>query len=118
MKIFGEPAIIKIAHEEGGKIWSDTVDHFADKHITIEASSCILSMWNLDEKALTKHYGLSAVKLGKWAKPSRREDSSELEKQSNAVARFVFNSINELYGIEVEQKLSVMERISLARRIA
>ncbi len=116
VRAFSQETVINVAHEEGGKIWADTVDHFADKHITIEASSCILALWNLDEKALTKHYGMSAKLLGTWARPSRREDAAELEKQSNNVARFVFNAVNDLYGIEEKQKLSAMDKIALARK--
>lgn len=118
VKVFGEKAITKVAHDEGQMIWKKAVDHFADGRITIEASSCILSIVNLDEKALAKHYGLGAGKLGKWAKPSRREDRVELEKASNEVAKFVFDAVNELYGIEVEKKMSVLERIAQSRKVA
>lgn len=118
VKIFGEKLITKVAHDEGQMIWKKAVDHFAERKITIEASSCVLAIWNLDEKSLTKHYGLGAGKLGQWAKPSKRDDALELEKASNEVAKFVFNEVNKLYEIEVEEKMSVLERIAQARKVA
>lgn len=118
VKLHGTDAVKIVAHNEGNKIWGAAVDHFTEQQITIEASSCVLAIWNLDEKALSKHYGLGAGKLGKWAKPSRREDAAELEKASREVARYVFNAVNKLYGIEVEEKLSVLERIALAKDVA
>ena len=118
VKLFGEPSVTKVAHDEGQTIWRSAVDHFAEKKIIIEASSCVLAMWNLDEKALSKHYGLGAGKLGKWAKPSRRKDAAELEKSGNEVAKFVFDAVNELYGIEEEKKMSVLERIQMMKESA
>lgn len=117
VKLFGKKKITQVAHNDGNTIWGSAVDHFAEQKITIEASSCILSMVNLDEKALSKHYGLSAGKLGKWAKPSRREDASELDKASREVARFVFDEINKLYNIKEDKKISVLERIRLAKEV-
>ena len=118
VRLYGEHRITQIAHDEGQTIWRRAVDHFAEREITIEASSCILAIWNLDEKALSKHYGLGAGKLGKWARPSKRSDAAILEKSSNEVARFVFYAVNELYGIEEEKKISVLERIRLAKEAA
>lgn len=115
---YSKKIVIDIAHDEGQVIWQKAVDHFKENEITIEASTCVLSIWNLDEKALTKHYGLGAGKLGEWAKPSKREDRVELEKASREVAKFVFNEVNKLYDIEVEEKMSVLERIEQARRVA
>jgi len=108
----------EVAHNDGNMIWKKAVDHFKKDKITIEASSCILAIWNLDEKALTKYYGLGAGKLGKWAKPSTRHDAVELEQNGNKVARFIFNEVNTLYSIEVEKKLSFMERLELSRKVA
>jgi len=118
VKLYGEKRITQIAHDEGQVIWKSAVDHFAKDKITIEASSCILAIWNLDEKALSKHYGLGAGKLGDWARPSKRSDAVALEKASNAVARYVFDAINKLYGIEVEKRISVLKRIQIAKEIA
>lgn len=115
VKLFGEDAVRVVAHDHGNKIWGAAVDHFREKEITIEASSCILAMVHLDEKALSKHYGLSAGLLSRWAKPCKRSDARELEKAGNEVARYVFNAVSELYGIEVEKKMSVLERIKLAQ---
>lgn len=116
VKLYGTKCITQVSHDEGQSIWKSAVDHFAEQKITIEASSCILSLVNLDEKSLSKHYGLSAGKLGQWAKPSRRNDRIELEKNSNAVAKFVFNAVNELYGIEEERKLSILERLNFMKK--
>ena len=115
VKLYSETAVKVVAHEEGKDVWRSAVDHFAEREITIEASSCILAIWNLDEKALSKHYGLGAGKIGRWAKPSKRSDAAELDKASREVAKYVFNAVNELYGIEVEEKMSVMERIRLSK---
>ena len=116
VKQYGEDTVTQVAHVDGAGIWKDAVDHFADKKITIEASACVLSLWNLDEKSLAKHFGLGAGKLGKWAKPSRREDRVELEKASREVAKYVYAKINDLYGIKEEKKMSVLEMIAAARK--
>ncbi|MDM5264772.1 hypothetical protein PF327_11255 [Sulfurovum sp. XTW-4] len=114
--IHSKEEVIFVAHVQGNGIWKQAVDHFAERKITIEASSTVLALVNLDEKALSKHYGLGAGILAKWAKPCRRSDALELEKAGNEVAKYVFNAVNELYDIEVEEKMSVLERIAQARR--
>lgn len=113
VKQYGAEIIVEIAHRDGNGIWKQAVDHFAAHEITIEASSCILALVNLDERALSRDYGLSRAKLGQWGKPSRREDRVELEKASNEVAKFVYASINTLYNIEVAPTVSILERIRL-----
>jgi DNA-binding transcriptional ArsR family regulator len=75
-------------------------------------------MWAMDEKNLSKHYGLSKAKLEKWAKPTKRHDAVELERQSREVAEYVGSKVNELYSIEVEKKISVLERIKMAKEVA
>lgn len=115
VRLFGEDAVKVVAHNEGNKIWGEAVEHFKERGITIEASSCVLALWNLDEKPLSKHYGLSAGKLGTWAKPSTRSDAAQLEKAGNELARYIYNTVNTLYGIETVQKLSVLERIKKAK---
>lgn len=110
--------VVEITHIDGKKIWDKAVDHFKKNGISIEASHCVLAICNLDEKALSKHYGLGKGVLEKWAKPCRREDAKELEQNSNEVAKFVFNEASEFYGIEIEKKMSVMERIEKARKVA
>ncbi len=116
VKLHSEEAVLVIAKKEAQDIWRKTVDHFAAKDVSIEAKSCVLAIWNLDENALSKHYGLSAGKIGKWAIPTRREDAAELDRSSRELAKYVFVAVNKLYGIEVEEKMSVMERIAQARR--
>lgn len=118
VKLHSKEEVVVVAHHEGNDIWRKAVDHFAERQVTIEASSCILSIVNLDEKALSKHYGLGAGALAKWAKPCRRSDALELEKAGNEVAKYIFDAVNELYGIEVEEKISVLERIRLAKESA
>lgn len=118
VKKYGQEAVVQVVHDEGNVIWGNAVDHFAEQKITIEASSCVLALWNRDEKMLSKYFGLSAAKLGKWAKPSRRSDAADLDSNSRHVAKYVFDAVSELYGIEVVEDLSVMERISLARKSA
>lgn len=113
---YGVNEVMRIAHEEGNTIWKDAVDHFAEREITIEASSCILALWNMDEKNLSKHFGLSKGKIGEWAKPSKRADRLALELASREVAKYVFAKTSEVYGIEVENKVSVLERIKLHNR--
>lgn len=118
VKLFGEPSVTKVAHDEGQTIWRSAVDHFAEKKIIIEASSCVLAIWNLDEKALSKHYGLGAGVLSRWAKPSRRKDAYELESAGNEVARYIFKKINELYEIREADRTPVLERIRLLRSVS
>ena len=117
-KLFGEAGVTQVAHKEGNAIWGSAVDHFRDEGISIEASSCVLAIVNLDEKALSKHYGLGAGKLGKWAKPSKRSDAAELEKSGNEVAKFVFDAVNELYSIQEQKKIIVLERIRMSKETA
>ena len=40
------------------------------------------------------------------------------EKSGNEVAKFVFDAVNELYGIEEEKKISVLERIQIMKESA
>jgi len=118
VKRYGSAVVVQVVHEEGNAIWKDSVDHFSEQKITIEASACVLALLNIDDKALGKHFGLSRAKMGLWAKPTRRADAVELDKQSRAVAKYVELKINALYGIETEKKMSVMERIEMARMSA
>ena len=118
VKQFGESEVVQVIHTEGNAIWKDAVGHFAEQEITIEASSCVLALCSLDEKALFKQFGMSKAKLSKWASPSRRSDAVELEKSSMEVARYVFAKVSELYGLEVVRKVSVLEQIALARMSA
>lgn len=114
----GKAYVTKVGHDDAGAVWKEAVDHFAARKITIEASACVLSLWNLDEKMLEKHFGMNAIKIGKWARPSRREDRVELEKASREVARYVFNAANKLYGIEEEKKMGVLERLKMMKETA
>lgn len=100
-----------VTYKDGSAIWEDAVGHFSEKEITIEASACVLSLWNMDEKRLTSDYGLSAKKIGEWAKPSKRENRRELELASREVAKYVWQAVNKLYGIEEEKKVSILERL-------
>jgi hypothetical protein len=47
VKLFGKECIVKVSHDEGNAIWKDSVDHFADKQITIEhlLVSCRCGRW-------------------------------------------------------------------------
>lgn len=117
-KLFGSDVVTQVIHKTGEKIWRETVDHFTERKITIEASYTILSIVNMDEKALSKHYGLSAGKLGKWAKPTLRDDRLALEQTSKEVADHLYQKISKHYGIEVVQSESVLEKIAKARMSA
>jgi len=115
VKKYSEEKVVQVVHMEGNAVWKDAVDHFAEEKITIEASSCVLSLWAKDEKALAKHFGMSKSKLGDWARPGTREDAVALEQASLAVATYVWEKISALYDIELEKQMSVMERIEMAR---
>lgn len=117
VKMYSLQEVMKVTHDEGGMVWKDAVDHFAERKITIEASACVLSLWNLDERPLEKHFGLSSSKIGQWAVPSKREDRRELEQASREVAKYVWSRVNELYGIEEEKKMSVLERLKMMKEM-
>jgi hypothetical protein len=118
VKLYSIKEVMEVTHKDGNDIWGKAVDHFLEREITIEASACVLALWNLDEKALAKHFGLSRSKIGQWAKPSKRADRRELEIASREVAKYVWGAINALYGIEEEKKMSVLERIRLMKEMA
>lgn len=115
VKIHGEELVKKILHGDGDKIFSESVEYFKKEEIRIEVSNVVLAMVNMDEKALSKHYGLSKGILGTWATPTRRSDARELEKNGGIVARYLHAKICEEYNIEVEKKESVMNKIRWAR---
>jgi hypothetical protein len=116
VKQHGKDIVEKVAYSEGNSLWREVVDYFADKERTIEASACVLQLWNKDEKQLGKYFGLSRAKIGRWASPTKRKDAVELERNSRDVADMVFDKINKLYGIEVEKKMGLMERIALNKQ--
>ncbi len=115
VKRHSKAEVIQVSHVDGNDLWADAVDHFKREQITIEASSTILFLVDLDEKNLAKYYGLSRSKLSRWAKPCRREDAKVLEDNGRRVAKHVDSAINLLYGIEIEEKVSVMDRIKLMK---
>ncbi len=118
VKRYGEDAVNAVVGDDANTLWGACVDHFTEQKITIEASTCVLAMVNLDEKVLAKWYGLSKSKLGNWAKPCTREDAVVLERASVDVAKEVWKRINASYEIETVKQMSVMERIELARKSA
>lgn len=117
VKKYGEPAVTCVMQHEGNDLWKDTVDYFDEEGITIEASTLVLALHHLDEKALTKGYGLGRGKVGTWGKPNYGRNTLIEEKASNKVAKYVWSKVNELYGIEVEKTVSVLERIAQAKKM-
>ena len=118
VKRYGEDPVNAVVSDDANALWGECVDHFAEQKITIEASTCVHAMVLLDEKALAKGYGLSHGKMSKWGKPCTHEDAVVIERASMDVARDVWKRINALYEIKEEKKMSVMERIELARKSA
>lgn len=106
----GMEALIKCI-KDGHAVWENTIHYFAERNVTIEASALILSLWNMDDKQLGKLFNLNKGIVGKWAKPTRREDARELETTSREVGKYINTQINELYGIVVPEKKSILERL-------
>lgn len=106
IKKYGAPAIDAI--ETGDRIWREAMDKFMS--LPVEASYFVVALSLKDNKILSKHYGLSDGSIEKWAKPLRTSDARKIEQNTSMVCNFIFNRLNEEFGI-VEEKRSVLARI-------
>lgn len=97
----------------GDKIWKKTVDHFAGKETTIEASNLVVRLVIKDEN-LAK-YGFSRKTLEKWAKPCYRADAKELELATAEVVKFIISECNTVFGIEEVKVMPLGDRLAKMR---
>lgn len=110
-KKYGKEALDAI--DVGDDIWTAAIEEF--KLTSIEASTFVLEMSFIDEKGLSKHFGLGKGKLAEWAKVNRKiENPEEMEANSRKVAKFIKAELNKIFGIE-EKELSFKERLALHR---
>jgi hypothetical protein len=115
VSIYGREEMLSIGSENSVLVWGKAMVKYPDEGLLFEASSMVLHLWNLDEKNLAKQFLLSKGKVGRWATPSSRVGHLDAELNSREIAKFVMEKINELYDIEEEKKLSVLERIELTK---
>ena len=73
--------------------------------LTIEAGTAILYLYAIDEKGLSAHYGLSKGNIGKFCRPTRRDDRHDLENDSRTAVKMFKKEIFARYDIVEELTL-------------
>jgi len=66
----------------------------------------------MDEKNIASTFKLSKSKIGRWVKPSSREDAYELEQAAYNVAEYVFQQVNKLYDLK-DDRVSFLTKLKL-----
>lgn len=88
----------------GNLIWQEAIDDFADRKIRLEATYTISELTDKDENALRHYFKLDNEVIAKFYDVKRTEDFHKMEKDSREIADYLYKSVSNHLGLEVEVK--------------
>ncbi|MCX6076040.1 MAG: hypothetical protein NTW78_04045 [Campylobacterales bacterium] len=89
------------------RAWQKSINHFADKKLSIEAISTIVRLYDLYEEPLTKYANIRSKQIEAFARGVTDATSLQHEMNSYEVADYIIEQLSVFTGIKRVNKFKV-----------